>query len=211
MQSTKSSQASRVPGGKNYKPKQDFAYRICAGQPTSAMPKPNFMCAPAFNIAWWWHLGGRVCVVCRRWWCLRCDVVGVEVMWLVVKCHVMRHLMWCDFCPVMSCDVINDVTSPYVKWCDAMGRDLVRLWCDVVGCEVGHVMWLNVVCAMWWISRWCAVNHGEPMTKFCDSVLQRSIPCATKYAPVLKSTTKYQVLYFAHSSLLCGTKYSSVL
>ena len=35
--------------GKNYKQKKEFAYRMCARRRTSAMPKPSFLCAPAFS------------------------------------------------------------------------------------------------------------------------------------------------------------------
>ena len=33
---------------KNYKSKKEFAYRMCARRPTSAMPKPFLCCEPAF-------------------------------------------------------------------------------------------------------------------------------------------------------------------
>ena len=47
-------------GGKNpYKPKKEFAYRMCAGPLTGALPKLNFSCAPAFSCSvWWWCFGG---------------------------------------------------------------------------------------------------------------------------------------------------------
>ncbi len=34
---------AEVSKGKNYKPKKEFAYRMCARRPTSAMPKPSFL------------------------------------------------------------------------------------------------------------------------------------------------------------------------
>ena len=40
---------AEVSEGKNYKPKKDFAYGMCARRPTSAMPKPSFLCEPAFS------------------------------------------------------------------------------------------------------------------------------------------------------------------
>ena len=33
---------------KNYIAKKEFAYRMCARRPTSAMPKPLLCCEPAF-------------------------------------------------------------------------------------------------------------------------------------------------------------------
>ncbi len=58
-------------GKKNYTPKKEFAYRMCAGRPTSAMPKPRFLCAPAFGRSvWWWRFGGG-------WLCFRGVLVVV--------------------------------------------------------------------------------------------------------------------------------------
>ena len=34
---------------KNYKSKKEFAYRMCAGRPTRAMPKPSLLCERAFS------------------------------------------------------------------------------------------------------------------------------------------------------------------
>lgn len=158
-------------------------------------------------------VAGRVCVVCRRWWCLRCDVVGVEVMWLVARCHAMRHLNPFDAmrffvsCHVTCC---NDFTSPG----EVMRRNGTRSYSLVMRC-----CWLwgrscNVIerclCDVVNFQMMCC-KQGEPMSQFCDSVLQRSIPCATKHDPVLKSTTKYQVSYSAISSLRSDTKYGPVL
>ena len=52
LQNTSSSRVSRgqkFQKDKNYKAKKEFAYRMCARRRTSAMPKPSFLCAPAFS------------------------------------------------------------------------------------------------------------------------------------------------------------------
>ena len=86
-------------GGRTYKPKKDFAYRMHAGRPASVIPidsQAEFWCAQTFRlvVVWWLILfhGGDV-------WC---HVVGFQVtsglaMWLVTRCHVMWcYVMWCD-------------------------------------------------------------------------------------------------------------------
>ena len=52
-------------GKKNYKPKKEFAYRMCARRPTSALPKPIFLCAwptPTGRSVWWWLVVFPWCV-----------------------------------------------------------------------------------------------------------------------------------------------------
>ena len=42
---------------KNYKSKKEFAYRMCTGWPTTAMPKPSFLSERAFSrsmVVMWW-------------------------------------------------------------------------------------------------------------------------------------------------------------
>ena len=64
---------------KGKEPKNEFAYRMCAGRPTSAMPKPRFLCARVSPF----HL------------------VVAFLRWLVVfpRCvgggDVKNHVMWC--------------------------------------------------------------------------------------------------------------------
>ena len=59
------SRAGQAGGGsfkrENYRPNPEFAYRMCAGRSTSAMPKPRCLCAVAFGrsvwgLAFWWWL-----------------------------------------------------------------------------------------------------------------------------------------------------------
>ena len=55
---------------KKYKPKKEFAYSMRARRPTSAMPKPSFLCERA--------LGRSMVVMCRGG-----DVTCFDVMRLV--------------------------------------------------------------------------------------------------------------------------------
>ena len=81
----------------------------------------------------------------------------------------------------MSCDVLScDELSSVVKWCGAMGWDLMSLWCDVAGCDV-------TLCGSKWlrgiIGRW----SGDPY--YTD--LLRVLQSTTLYYKVLPRTTKY--------------------
>ena len=73
---------AEVSGGKNLQAKEEFAYRMCAGPPTGALPKLNFLCTPAFSLSvWGWCFGGG-------WLCFRGgDVMwySYDVMWLVAR------------------------------------------------------------------------------------------------------------------------------
>ena len=109
----------------------------------------------------------------------------------------------------MSCDVLScDELSSVVKWCGAMGWDLMSLWCDVAGCHV-------TLCGSKWL---CGVNWKM----IWWSVLHRSTPYYTvllqyysSTTPVLLCTRKYyssidSVLQLYYKVLLlCTTKYYS--
>ena len=54
---------------KNCIAKEEFAYRMCAGRPTCAMPRPRFLCASAFSRSVsWWRFGAsnhlKICCGC---------------------------------------------------------------------------------------------------------------------------------------------------
>ena len=87
------SRAGQAGGGtfkreNNYTPKKKIAYRMCAGRPTSAMPKPRFLCAPAFGRSvWWWRFGGG-------WLCFR----GVSVVVMeCAACGICEYVMSCGW------------------------------------------------------------------------------------------------------------------
>ena len=139
-----------------------------ARHPTSAMPKPSLQ---PFQVMWWPVL---------MWLVAGWD----EVMWLVVDvmpCHLMRCvtllLCYVTWCNAMSCDVLScDELSSAVKWCDAVGWGLVRLWRNVAGCDV-------TLCGSKWL---CDVMTWQMIWW---SVLQRPT--------ILQTTTRY---YFGFGS-----------
>ncbi len=186
---------------------------MCARRPSSVMPKPNFLCERAFSRSMVVMCRGgdvtcfdvmRLVAGCDEamwlvvrwgevmWFAGRWHVMSFDVMWFLVLCHVT----WCN---AMSCDVLScDELSSVVKWFDAMGWDLMSLWCDVVGCEV-------TLCGSEWL---CDVMSWKMMWW---SVLQSTTPyykvqlSTTQYYSVLQSTTQY------YTELLRTTKYYTIL
>ena len=81
---------------KNYIAKKGFAYRMCARQPTSAMPKPSFWCERAF-------CRSMVVMSCALRWCVMMSWGRLrdwdEVMWLVVRWHIS----WAKFTKYCAC------------------------------------------------------------------------------------------------------------
>ena len=195
---------------KNYKSKKEFAYRMCTGWPTTALPKPSFLSEWAFSrsmVVMWWPV---------LMWIFACEVTWGEVMWLVARCHVMScDVMWCG---VMSCDVIFCVVLCHVMQCDVVMCSHVMsvICCQVMRCNgmrshefvmrCGwlrcHVVWFEVVV-------WCGELENELV------VLLRT---PRYYKVLLHSTTKYYRLllqyYFVLQSttpVLCTTPYYKVL
>ena len=105
---------------KNYIAKKEFAYRMCARRPTSAMPKPCLCCERAF-----------CCSMVVMWPVLmQCDVMWrapmwFDAMWLLVLCHVT----WCN---AMSCDVRSRVELSSVVPCNGMEPKMP--FCEVTLC-----------------------------------------------------------------------------
>ena len=98
---------------KNYIAQKEFAYRMCARRPTSAMPKSFLCCERAF-------CRSVVVMFCALKW-------SVLISWCLLRGQVMwwsRHLMRCDgLCCVMSRDAMRchggelyySSTTPYYK------------------------------------------------------------------------------------------------
>ena len=82
---------------KNYIAQKEFAYRMCARRPTSAMPKSFLCCERAF-------CRSVVVMLCALKW-------SVLMSWCLLRGQVMwwsRHLMRCDgLCCVMSRDAMR--------------------------------------------------------------------------------------------------------
>ena len=83
--------------GKNYIAQKEFAYRMCARRPTSAMPKSFLCCERAF-------CRSMVVMFCALKW-------SVWMSWCLLRGQVMwwsRHLMRCNgLCCVMSRDAMR--------------------------------------------------------------------------------------------------------
>ena len=125
-------------------------------------------------------------------------------------------------CVVLSCDELSSV----VKWCGAMGWDLMSLWCDVAGCDV-TLIGSKLLCGVNWKMIWWSVLHrSTPCYKVLlqyysvllqydkvllqyYSVLQSTTPVLLRTTPVLQSTTP--VLFCTTPALLRTTQYYSVL
>ena len=82
---------------KNYIAQKEFAYRMCARRPTSAMPKSFLWCERAFCCS-------MVVMFCALKW-------SVLMSWCLLRGQVMwwsRHLMRCNgLCCVMSRDAMR--------------------------------------------------------------------------------------------------------
>ena len=117
---------------KNYIAKKEFAYRMCARRPTSAMPKPFLCCEPAFccSMVVMWPVLMHV---------MSFDVVvmSFDAMWLLVLCHVTRcNAMSCD---VRSCDVPCNGHVVCSKWfCDNVVIQSIILYYKVLLCTTKY-------------------------------------------------------------------------
>ena len=81
--SSRTSRGRKFQKKKNYIAKKEFAYRMCARRPTSAMPKPFLCCERAFccsMVVMWPVLMQRDVMWCAPMW--------FDAMCLLVLCHV---------------------------------------------------------------------------------------------------------------------------
>ena len=94
---------------KNYIAKKEFADRMLARRPTSAMPKSFLcLCSPA-AVPWWWRdLFWCHEVACAARWS---NVVGCQVRWwvLLLSCDVSCHVMSVQY---YKCIPVLQSTSP---------------------------------------------------------------------------------------------------
>ena len=112
---------------KTYIAKKEFAYRMCARRPTSAMPKPFLCCEPAFccSMVVMWPVLMHV---------MSFDVVvmSFDAMWLLV----LRHVTWCN---AMSCDVPCNGHVVCSKWfCDNVVIQSTILYYKVLLCTTKY-------------------------------------------------------------------------
>ena len=160
---------------KNYIAKKEFAYRMCARRPTSAMPKPFLCCERAFccSMVVMWPVLMHV---------MSFDVVvmSFDAMWLLVLCHVT----WCNACEVMWCAL---------QWSRCVFE--VVLW------QCGDPKYYSVLQSttpvlLYYSSTtlyYTVLQRTTPV-----------LPCTTKYYSVLQSTTPVLVCttkYYSSTTL----------
>ncbi len=175
--SSRESRGRKFQREKNYKPKKEFAYRICTRRPTSAMPTPIFWCERTF---------GRSTVVmwCAVMWCdvLWCREVGCGLSW--------RNLVGCE---VTCGELMWLVATCRVMWCDVM-------WCNVISCQV---IWSCFLCPVmscgekwcpwetWLVPSWRRILYG----KIQHFALRLSPTLSRNSAPATKSDTPNSAKY----------------
>ena len=201
---------------KNYIAKKEFAYRLCARRPTSAMPKPFLCCERAFccSMVVMWPVLMHV---------MSFDVVvmSFDAMWLLVLCHVT----WCN---AMSCDVPCNGHVVCSKWfCDNVVIQSTILHYKVLLCTTKYysstTLYYKVLLQYYYVLH-STTTYYSSTTLYYKVLLQyysilQSILCTTKYCS--STTLYYTVLYYkvlfqyysvlqsATPVLLCTTKYYS--
>ena len=206
---------------KNYIAKKEFAYRMCARRPTSAMPKPCLCCERAFccSMVVMWPVLMHV---------MSFDVVvmSFDAMWLLVLCHVT----WCN---AMSCDVPCNGHVACSKWfCDNAVIQSTILHYKVLLCTTKYysstTLYYTVLQRTTSVLL-CTTKYYSSTTLYYKVLLQyysvlHSTTTLLQYYPVLQSTTPvllcttqyynvllqyYSVLQSTTPVLLCTTKYYS--
>ena len=204
----------------NYIAKKEFAYRMCARRPTSAMPKPFLCCERAFccSMVVMWPVLMHV---------MSFDVVvmSFDAMWLLVLCHVT----WCNAmsCDVRSCDVPCNGHVVCLKWfSDNVVIQSTILYYKVLLCTTKYysstTLYYKVLLQYYSVLHSTTAYYSSTTLYYkvllqYYSVLQSTTPvllCTTTY---YSSTTLYykvllqyySVLQSTNPVLLCTTKYYS--
>ena len=208
---TSSSRASRgrkFQKKKNYIAKKEFAYRMCARRPTSAMPKPFLCCERAFccSMVVMWPVLMHV---------MSFDVVvmSFDAMWLLVLCHVT----WCN---AMSCDVPCNGHVVCSKWfCDNVAIQSTILYYKVLLCTTKYYSSTTLyykVLLQYYSVLLCTTQYYNVLLQYY-SVLQSTTPVLLCTAKFYSSTTLYYKVLLQYYSvlqsttpvLLCTTQYYS--
>ena len=190
---------------KNYIAKKEFAYKMCARRPTSAMPKPFLCCERAFwcSMVVMWPVLMHV---------MSFDVVvmSFDAMWLLVLCHVT----WCNAmsCDVRSCDVPCNGHVVCSKWfCDDVVIQSTILYYKVLLCTTKYysstTLYYTVLLQYYSVLQSttpvlvCTAKYYSNTTLYYKVLLQ--------YYSVLHSTTTY----YSRTTLYCKVllQYYSVL
>ena len=163
---------------KTYIAKKEFAYRMCARRPTSAMPKPFLCCEPAFC----------------------CSMV-------VMTCFDACHVIWCGG-HVIWCDVIACVVSCHVMQCDVMWCALQWSRCvfEVVLWQCGDPKYYSVLqsTTVYYkvLLQYYSVLQSTTPVLLCTTQYYNVLLCTTKY---YSSTTLYCKVLLQYYSVLHST------
>ena len=171
--------------------RKEFAYRMCARRPTSAMPKPFLCCERACccSMVVMWP-------VLMQCWLMWCAPMWFDAMWLLVLCHVT----WCN---AMSCDVCSRIELSSVVPCNGMEPKMplvVRSHC------VFEVVIQSTI--LYYKALFCTTKYYSTTTLY-DTVLLQYYSVLQITTPVLLCTTKY----YSSTTLYCKVllQYYSVL
>ena len=170
---------------KNYIAQKEFAYRMCARRPTSAMPKSFLCCERAF-------CRSMVVMFCALKW-------SVLMSWCLLRGQVMwwsRHLMRCN------------------GLCCVMSRDAIRCHGDEL-CYSSTTLYYKVLLQYYSVLQilLCTTPVLPCTTKYYSSTTP-VLPCTTKYYSSTNLYYKvllqyYSVLQCTTPILPCTTKYYS--
>ena len=175
-------------GGRSFRRKKwyiarkEFAYRMCARRPTSAMPKPFLCCERAFccSMVVMWP-------VLMQCWLMWCAPMWFDAMWLLVLCHVT----WCN---AMSCDVRSRVELSPVVPCNGMEPKM-------------HWLWGHIVCSKWWSKPlFCTTKHYSVLQSTTPL-----LPCTTQYYSSTTLYYKLLPQYYSVLQSASTTLYYNVL
>ena len=165
---------------KNYIAKKEFAYRMCARRPTSAMPKSFLCCERAF---------------CRSMVVMSCTLKwSVLMSWCLLRGQVMwwsRHLMRCDgLCCVMSRDAMRcHGDELYYSSTTLYYKVLLQYYSCTTKYYSNTTLYYKVLLQYYYYTPVLVLQSTTPV-----------LLCTTKYYSVLQSTTPV---------LPCTTKYYS--
>ena len=178
---------------KNYIAQKEFAYRMCARRPTSAMPKSFLCCERAF-------CRSMVVMFCALKW-------SVLMSWCPLRGQVMwwsRHLMRCNgLCCVMSRDAMR-CHGDELYYCSSTTlyyKVLLKYYSVLLQYYLVLLQYYSVLQSTTPILL-CTTKYDSnttPYYKYYSVLLQ--------HYPVLQSTT--QVLLCTTPVLPCTTKYYS--
>ena len=177
----------------NYIAKKEFAYRMCARRPTSAMPKTFLCCERAFccSMVVMWPVLMHV---------MSFDVVvmSFDAMWLLVLCHVT----WCN---AMSCDVPCNGHVVCSKWfCDNVVIQSTILYYKVLLQYYSVLQSTTLYYRVLLQLLLCTTQYYNVLLQYY-SVLQSTTPVLLCTAKYYSSTTLYYKVLLQYYSVLHNT------